>query len=200
MSRAPNASVGGQAVIEGVMMRAPSAWAVAVRRPDGTIEAVTHELPRLSSRSRLARIPFIRGVMVLGESLTLRFEHYVEPTFAFSAIEHPEFSYPLAGICVLLAVTGIGLAWLYYAKDRGPHGLTERSAVAAWGYKVLVNKYYIDWLYEKVDTVWTDVVTGGVPVGPERRRLARRPRLLVGWQFARQNRNKDDVIDAQDHF
>jgi len=73
VSRAPNTSVGGQAVIEGVMMRAPAAWAVAVRRPDGVIEAVTHELPRLSSRSRLARIPFVRGVMVLGESLTLGF-------------------------------------------------------------------------------------------------------------------------------
>lgn len=53
------------------MMRAPGAWAVAVRRPDGAIEAARHPLPRLSSRSRLARMPFMRGVMVLGESLTL---------------------------------------------------------------------------------------------------------------------------------
>ncbi len=67
----PASTVGGQAVLEGVMMRAPSAWAVAVRRPDGTIEAVRHELPRLSTRSRAARTPLIRGVMVLGESLTL---------------------------------------------------------------------------------------------------------------------------------
>ena len=67
----PPLSVGGQAVLEGVMMRAPGAWAVAVRRPDGVIEAQRHELPRLSSRSRLARWPFTRGVMVLGESLTL---------------------------------------------------------------------------------------------------------------------------------
>ncbi|HEY7703973.1 MAG TPA: DUF1385 domain-containing protein [Acidimicrobiia bacterium] len=69
----PENTVGGQAVIEGVMMRAPTAWAVAVRRPDGTIEAVRHPLPRLSARSRAARIPFIRGVMVLWESLTLGF-------------------------------------------------------------------------------------------------------------------------------
>lgn len=69
----PSRTVGGQAVIEGVMMRAPTAWAVAVRTPNGGIEAVRHELPRLSSRSRLARIPFVRGVMVLGESLTLGF-------------------------------------------------------------------------------------------------------------------------------
>ena len=39
MSRPPGVTVGGQAVIEGVMMRAPDAWAVAVRRPDGSIEA-----------------------------------------------------------------------------------------------------------------------------------------------------------------
>lgn len=64
-------SVGGQAVLEGVMMRAPGAWAVAVRRPDGAIEAQRNELPRLSSRSKLASWPFTRGVMVLGESLTL---------------------------------------------------------------------------------------------------------------------------------
>ncbi len=73
MSRAPNASVGGQAVLEGVMMRAPNRWAVAVRRPDGVIEAVAHELPRLSARSVWARIPFFRGIMVLVESLQLGF-------------------------------------------------------------------------------------------------------------------------------
>lgn len=69
----PAETVGGQAVIEGVMMRAPQAWAVAVRRPDGVIEAVRRELPRLSTRSVAARIPFVRGIMVLGESLTLGF-------------------------------------------------------------------------------------------------------------------------------
>jgi uncharacterized protein YqhQ len=73
LSRSPGATVGGQAVIEGVMMRAPTGWAVAVRRPDGTIEARSDELPRLTARSRAARIPFIRGVMVLGESLSLGF-------------------------------------------------------------------------------------------------------------------------------
>jgi len=73
LSRPPGASVGGQAVIEGVMMRAPEAWAVAVRRPDGVIEAQTHELPSVTSRSKAAKMPFIRGVFVLLESLTLGF-------------------------------------------------------------------------------------------------------------------------------
>jgi len=55
------------------MMRAPKGWSVAVRRPDGVIEARSDELPRLSSRSRAARIPLLRGVMVLVESLSLGF-------------------------------------------------------------------------------------------------------------------------------
>jgi uncharacterized protein YqhQ len=73
MSRAPGATVGGQAVIEGVMMRAPEAWAVAVRRPDGIIEAQNNELPSFVAQSRLRKVPFVRGVLVLGESLSLGF-------------------------------------------------------------------------------------------------------------------------------
>ena len=71
MSRSPGATVGGQAVLEGVMMRAPDSWAVACRRPDGTIIAQRNELPRLSGKSRLRKVPFIRGVLVLVESLSL---------------------------------------------------------------------------------------------------------------------------------
>ncbi len=73
MSRPPGVSIGGQAVIEGVMMRAPEAWAVAVRRPDGVIEAKRNALPSLTSRSRWARMPLVRGMLVLVEALTLGF-------------------------------------------------------------------------------------------------------------------------------
>ena len=55
------------------MMRAPDAWAVAARRPDGVIEAKRNPLPRLSSRNKLAKVPFLRGVFVLIESLQLGF-------------------------------------------------------------------------------------------------------------------------------
>jgi uncharacterized protein YqhQ len=74
LSRSPGSSVGGQAVIEGVMMRAPDAWAVAARRPDGVIEARRNELPALSTRNRMAKVPFVRGIFVLIESLTLGFQ------------------------------------------------------------------------------------------------------------------------------
>ncbi len=55
------------------MMRAPDAWAVAARRPDGVIEAQRNELPRLTSRNAGAKIPFLRGIFVLLESLSLGF-------------------------------------------------------------------------------------------------------------------------------
>lgn len=70
----PTTTVGGQAVIEGVMMRAPTAWSVAVRQPDGGITARRNDLTRLAERNRWAKIPFIRGIFVLGESLTLGFK------------------------------------------------------------------------------------------------------------------------------
>jgi uncharacterized protein YqhQ len=60
-------------VIEGVMMRAHSAWAVAVRRPDGRIEGRRRRLPRLQERNPWARVPFLRGIFVLSESLSLGF-------------------------------------------------------------------------------------------------------------------------------
>jgi uncharacterized protein YqhQ len=55
------------------MMRAPDAWAVACRRPDGVIEAQRNDLSRLTSRNSLAKVPFLRGIFVLLESLSLGF-------------------------------------------------------------------------------------------------------------------------------
>jgi uncharacterized protein YqhQ len=69
----PAKTVGGQAVIEGVMMRAPGAWAVAVRQPDQTVVARRDELARLSERNQWATVPFLRGILVLWESLSLGF-------------------------------------------------------------------------------------------------------------------------------
>ncbi|HLV90118.1 MAG TPA: DUF1385 domain-containing protein [Acidimicrobiia bacterium] len=56
------------------MMRAPAAWSVAVRKPDGKIVARRDALPRPSERKRAARVPFLRGIVVLGESLVLGYK------------------------------------------------------------------------------------------------------------------------------
>jgi uncharacterized protein YqhQ len=62
---------GGQAVIEGVMMRGRHSWAVAVRRPNGEIARASYALPPTGSRSRWLRLPIVRGVVSLYESMSL---------------------------------------------------------------------------------------------------------------------------------
>ncbi len=68
-----SAPIGGQAVLEGVMMRGPSNWAVAVRSPDGDIEHVSRPVESLMQRHKLFRLPIVRGVIALGESLSIGF-------------------------------------------------------------------------------------------------------------------------------
>src|SRR5919107_2494933 len=63
--------VGGQAVIEGVMMRTPSAYAVAVRRPDGTITHTGARLPKWGEKYPALKLPVLRGAAVLVQSMAL---------------------------------------------------------------------------------------------------------------------------------
>lgn len=64
-------SIGGQAVLEGVMMRGPESWSIACRKPDESIAVETHPLPGLAARYPWLKRPLLRGVLVLGESLTI---------------------------------------------------------------------------------------------------------------------------------
>ena len=66
-------SYGGQAVIEGVMMRGRKTMAVSVRRPDGTIQTKTRPLSGIY-QSRIAKIPVLRGVLLLWDTLGLGWE------------------------------------------------------------------------------------------------------------------------------
>ena len=67
------ANVGGQAVLEGVMMRSPGNWAVAVRTPSGKIAQVSRPIESAMARHVVFRLPIVRGVMALGESLAIGF-------------------------------------------------------------------------------------------------------------------------------
>jgi len=60
-------------VLEGVMMRGPSCWAVAIRTPEGGIENVVRDVSSPMKRHRIWRLPIIRGVIALGESLAIGF-------------------------------------------------------------------------------------------------------------------------------
>ena len=65
--------VGGQAVLEGVMMRSPHAWAITCRRPSGELSTHSEPLERLSEKHKWMAWPVLRGVMTLGHAMTLGF-------------------------------------------------------------------------------------------------------------------------------
>ncbi|MDE3101702.1 MAG: DUF1385 domain-containing protein [Chloroflexota bacterium] len=87
---------GGQAVIEGVLMRGQRTVALACRRPDGGIYRYREIVSSPLQRSRLARLPLLRGVVVLGESLlygtrmvwAISFLPDIRRVFAYHGAEH----------------------------------------------------------------------------------------------------------------
>jgi uncharacterized protein YqhQ len=70
-SGAPSHLYGGQAVIEGVMMRGAKHWAVAVRRPVGDVHVESHDIESVADRHPILRKPGLRGMIVLGQSLAI---------------------------------------------------------------------------------------------------------------------------------
>ena len=120
-------------------------------------EGTPHESPQIMlwPLRILAGFALFLGIVnlpaaIAPDSFELKFEHWIEPIANFPAIDHPEFSLPLAIVSTLLALLGITLAYFYFFKDKGPHGLTERNKAAHAGYTFLENKYYLDDLYENV--------------------------------------------------
>jgi uncharacterized protein YqhQ len=63
--------VGGQAVLEGVMMRSPHAWAIACRKPSGEVVTMSEPLERPSEKHKWMAWPVVRGVMTLGYAMNL---------------------------------------------------------------------------------------------------------------------------------
>jgi len=66
--------VGGQAVLEGVMMRTPHAWGITCRKSSGELSTLSEPLERLSEKHKWMGWPVIRGVMTLGHAMTLGFK------------------------------------------------------------------------------------------------------------------------------
>src|ERR1700678_761485 len=63
--------VGGQAVLEGVMMRSPHAWAIACRKPSGEVVTLSQPLERPSEKHKWMAWPIVRGVITLGYAMSL---------------------------------------------------------------------------------------------------------------------------------
>jgi uncharacterized protein YqhQ len=131
-----DAPVGGQAVLEGVMMRGISTWAVAVRKPApeqlreggldpeevplGEIEVVSHPLTSVLKKHRVLRLPLVRGVVALGESLGIGFKALGISANAQLPEEEEEISGGVwAGTVVVALLFAVGLFFVV------PVGLTS---------------------------------------------------------------------------
>ena len=90
------------------MMRAPTLWAVACRRPDGSIITQRNELP-LSGRSPLRKVPFLRGVLVLVESLPLGFRALSLSAIQSGDEEDGDLSRPQV-ICTMIVAVAVAIA------------------------------------------------------------------------------------------
>ncbi len=108
----------------------------------------------------LVNVPNSGALSFVPDSLALRFEHFYEPKGDYfpavlGTFSHPEFDIAIALASTAIGLLGIGLAYAWYFRGLGPHGITERSKMARAGHRVLVEKYYLDRLY-------TDVIVGAV--------------------------------------
>ncbi|MHB0858366.1 MAG: DUF1385 domain-containing protein [Anaerolineae bacterium] len=105
---------GGQAVMEGVMMRGEHDWAVCVRNPSGQL--VTHHEPlnAVVYKSRIMKWPFLRGLTMLWDSLGLGLRALIwSADVAVSEEENVSFSGPLAwGTVTVSLAAGVGLFFL----------------------------------------------------------------------------------------
>ena len=110
-----DAPVGGQAVLEGVMMRGVSTWAVAVRKPEGEVAISSEPLVSWAKRHRILRWPVIRGVVALAESLKIGFRALaISANAQLEATDGEDEPQPIGGFTwgatiVLSLVLAIGL-------------------------------------------------------------------------------------------
>jgi NADH-quinone oxidoreductase subunit L len=131
-------------------------WLTFFGEPRG---AAAHHHPHESGPRILVPLYILAGLSLVagfanfpwgGESVKLRFEHYVEPVAAyFPEITHPEFSASTALVSIAVVVVGFALAYAYWFRGAA-NGLTERNGALRAGYTLLDNRYYFDHLYTGV--------------------------------------------------
>ena len=103
--------IGGQAVLEGIMMRGRYNWAVAVRTPDGSIHTEEHDLRSAAKKHAWMRKPIIRGVVALVETLALAMKAF---TVSASLAGETEEEQLTPREVTFSLVFGVGLAVLIF--------------------------------------------------------------------------------------
>jgi uncharacterized protein YqhQ len=113
--------VGGQAIMEGVLMRSPNFWGMAVRTPSGDVDLRAEQFRSVTRRSKLFRLPIVRGALSLGETLWLGMKALTLSTNIALGEEQELSKKEIAGTLVFALVLGFGLFLL--APVLGTKGL-----------------------------------------------------------------------------
>ena len=101
--------VGGQAIMEGVLMRSPNFWGMAVRTPAGDLDLRAERFRSITRKSRLFRLPIIRGALSLGETLWLGMKALTLSTNIALGEEQELSKKEIAGTLIFALVLGFGL-------------------------------------------------------------------------------------------
>jgi uncharacterized protein YqhQ len=101
--------VGGQAIMEGVLMRSPNFWGMAVRTPSGDVDLRAERFRSITRRSKLFRLPIIRGALSLGETLWLGMKALTLSTNVALGEEQELSKKEIAVTLVFALVLGFGL-------------------------------------------------------------------------------------------
>ncbi|WP_457628830.1 DUF1385 domain-containing protein [Oceanithermus sp.] len=125
--------IGGSAAMEGVMMKAPDAWALAVRLPSGEIHVERHEEPSLYQKYPWTKLPLIRGVVALIDALSVSYRALSRSAQLAGEEEEEELSgWALYGTIALSSLVGVALFIVLPAA-------ISRQIVDAVAYPVLYN-------------------------------------------------------------
>jgi uncharacterized protein YqhQ len=132
-------AIGGQAVLEGVMMRGPRNWAVAVRKPDGAIAHVARSIAPLAARHWALRLPIVRGVVALGESLAIGFRALsVSANYAIEDEREGDEEPAEIGRWALAFAFLVAIGFALMMFKVGPALLTDLLPISNGGWFVLV--------------------------------------------------------------
>jgi uncharacterized protein YqhQ len=101
--------VGGQAIMEGVLMRSPNFWGMAVRTPTGDMDLRAERFRSITRKSKLFRLPIIRGALSLGETLWLGMRALTLSTNIALGEEQELSKKEIAGTLAFALVLGFGL-------------------------------------------------------------------------------------------
>lgn len=126
--------VGGQALIEGIMMRGRYNWALAVRKPDGSIHVEEHDLASGKDKNSWMYKPVVRGCTALVESLTLGYKALeIAANHAYEEYDEESESLTEANLSLPLLSDGDQESLLVQKDDKAPVSLLKPQATMSQG-------------------------------------------------------------------